>query len=733
MAWPTIVSVAAGLFHVVPAAGSCVDKSANCPYLVSINECDLDPEYMRNACPASCSFCLTTTTTSEVAAYKWFLTAWSTCSRTCGWGTRVRNVYCVHWCSYFSSGLCPRKGDSQCLKFEERPENSEDCYGTCPITSTATTSSLTMTVSTFSTQTSTTATVTEIAFRDYDCVPLAEPQNCLAKDVARSLCGPSCFCCVKTSKGVPIQISSASWRPLPSTESASDSSSPDMVLIVCASVSGGITLMLSLVWWMSCINRAEKAKALRPYKAPVLPPPSPTGSKGKTRSFWKTFTFKKKKKRKDTGVIFDRKLGKGVASAPPDGYFEEEVFADVDGAFTRNTFEPDDGGRHSPSAAKKTKQYVVIDGEYFTAPADQNVLSPSSPSRGRSRPGNLESPASSPSASKLRGVQPESAPSSPNASKRCASRPGTNSPVASKSRSFLSESTRSSPSNRPAPHFAARHPQHQHDGLEESDYSVSDDTDSSYSSADTPTSSIPKSPNGGKLRSPSENLPPGFASASRASRRSGKEPPHPWEFHGTQQPPPMPGQANFENTDIPKGKPNRRGMATPPRANESGSDDPNLKQNHGQTSSGDRDAHNGPRRSNTTGATGQAFPGDRAADSGPKRSHTFGATGNASSSDRKADSGPGQNSASGTTGASSSGENYDPRTARDAGTSSAAFDLITKVDCELDQTSGKDLETRRKVFKNLMLRWHPDKNQTETMAAEIFRHLMSRRDRYLEA
>lgn len=398
-----------------------------------------------------------------------------------------------------------------------------------------------------------------------------------------------------------------------------------------------------------------------------------------------------------------------MASAPPEGYFEEEVFAKGDAAQMGQAFERVDGGGQSPSASPKNKRYVVIDGDYFTVPADQDIPSPSSPSKGRWRAGNFESPSGSQSASKFRGEQPESVPSSPNASKRRANGSETTSPVASKSRCFPSESTRSpSASSRRAPQFGARHHRHWHDEPDESDYSMSDDTDSSYSSADTKTSWAPRSPDGGKPKPPAENLPPGFAAASRASRRSGKEPPDPSKFHGSHEPPPMPGQANFENSDTPKGKSNRRGMATPPRANENSSDNPSVKKT-------------------------QSFPSDRNAESDPHTSSAHGATSQGFSRDRNAGAAPGRSSTSGTTGASSSAGNHDPRTARNAEASSSASDLIALVDRELDQTRSKDLETRRKIFKDLMLHWHPDKNQKEALAAEVFRHLMSCRGRYLEA
>lgn len=61
--------------------------------------------------------------------------------------------------------------------------------------------------------------------------------------------------------------------------------------------------------------------------------------------------------------------------------------------------------------------------------------------------------------------------------------------------------------------------------------------------------------------------------------------------------------------------------------------------------------------------------------------------------------------------------------------------IIATIDKELDGTRGKDLEWRRRHFRELMLRWHPDKNRKESpeQAAEVFRHVMARRGGYLDA
>lgn len=58
--------------------------------------------------------------------------------------------------------------------------------------------------------------------------------------------------------------------------------------------------------------------------------------------------------------------------------------------------------------------------------------------------------------------------------------------------------------------------------------------------------------------------------------------------------------------------------------------------------------------------------------------------------------------------------------------------LISAVDFELILSSHKDPETRRRAFKALQLKWHPDKNtEKPQLAAEVFKHIMSRRGSFL--
>jgi hypothetical protein len=67
-----------------------------------------------------------------------------------------------------------------------------------------------------------------------------------------------------------------------------------------------------------------------------------------------------------------------------------------------------------------------------------------------------------------------------------------------------------------------------------------------------------------------------------------------------------------------------------------------------------------------------------------------------------------------------------------------AVPLILENCCDSTFLRFDDIEVRRKVFKVLCLKWHPDKNtagmgeaESTAQANEIFKHLMARRNRYL--
>jgi len=180
--------------------------------------------------------------------------------------------------------------------------------------------------------------------------------------------------------------------------------------------------------------------------------------------------------------------------------------------------------------------------------------------------------------------------------------------------------------------------------------------------------------------SPSGTLPPGYAAAARRNRRTGKEAPDVDSFATDSHH--VPGQANASP----------RQSHSKSKASQPGKEE---KENDG-------DGHEKPHQA-----------GPRAAG--------------------RSEDDPGRKSRTGASGSTRGDERANPRVAANTAAAPEAADLIAKVDKELDQTQSKDLETRRRTFKNLILKWHPDKNQEEVLAAEVFRHLMSRRGRYLEA
>eukprot|EP00928_Gymnodinium_smaydae_P035357 TRINITY_DN24898_c0_g1_i1.p1 TRINITY_DN24898_c0_g1~~TRINITY_DN24898_c0_g1_i1.p1 ORF type:complete len:1021 (+),score=129.72 TRINITY_DN24898_c0_g1_i1:125-3187(+) len=64
---------------------------------------------------------------------------------------------------------------------------------------------------------------------------------------------------------------------------------------------------------------------------------------------------------------------------------------------------------------------------------------------------------------------------------------------------------------------------------------------------------------------------------------------------------------------------------------------------------------------------------------------------------------------------------------------SAAAEHVAQLNAELDSTRSKDAEWRKKHFKSLQLKWHPDKNHDQAeIAAEVFKALMKRQTGYLD-
>lgn len=74
----------------------------------------------------------------------------------------------------------------------------------------------------------------------------------------------------------------------------------------------------------------------------------------------------------------------------------------------------------------------------------------------------------------------------------------------------------------------------------------------------------------------------------------------------------------------------------------------------------------------------------------------------------------------------------------DVGVATQVNEHVVKLDADLDGSRTKDLEFRKKNFKTLLLKWHPDKNtggmgeaESSAQANEVFKHLLARRDGYL--
>eukprot|EP00913_Durusdinium_trenchii_P012167 g11428.t1 len=206
-----------------------------------------------------------------------------------------------------------------------------------------------------------------------------------------------------------------------------------------------------------------------------------------------------------------------------------------------------------------------------------------------------------------------------------------------------------------------------------------------------------------RLQGPQSTLPPGYASAARRNRREGKEPPD--VGAEPEQPQDIPGQARGDGE---VGGTNKGSSQTQGRMKLLFAFSCKLSSTRGKKSAAppSEDSKPGPASSSKGGDSKSNKDGMECRSSIHKSGAASGAR---------------------------DGPSTDPRVAADTAAAPEAGDLIAKVDHELDQSQCKDLETRRRIFKNLILKWHPDKNQEEVLATEVFRHLMARRGRYLEA
>jgi len=566
-----------------------------------------------------------TTITTTFPYFRYFQGHWSACSPQCGSGTRSRTVECQHTCSVY---ICPKADQAECSAFI-RPANSEDCNGPpCPEATTVTaTLPITSTLVTF------TVTTTEAVAAGV-CSPIfgGDRSSCLPQAEAALRCRAGCPCCQlqqddggssgttalePSDGGAGGGGSSTDGSGRETTTASSEDGSPTVIIIAVTCSCALIALVIALLWWRSCIRRAEKSRALREKYAEKIRDHAAQVEKEKTR----TTSFRTKKQpttNNEDGTIFDREFGAGVPSAPPEGYKYNESSDAEEG---RAGGASGQYRREGPSPTNRGK---------FKANGDKHWKS---------------------------SEQPDVAAS--NAGAR------TNSPNGRQRRA---------------------------DKSEESDECL------------TPPSGSPRSK---QPETGSSTLPPGFAAASRAQRRTGKDFLDPSSFADAQEPPPqMPGQANSESDETPKGTANngsssnpRRGMATPPRANEAPPRD---------------DSQNKKTKEPKRPAPG-AEAGSSAGAAGSNADASAGASGNSSAG-----------------GGSNQEQDDDPRVAKETAASAAASDLIAKVDHELDEALNKDLETRRKIFKALILQWHPDKNQEEDRATEVFRYLMARRPRYLQ-
>lgn len=222
------------------------------------------------------------------------------------------------------------------------------------------------------------------------------------------------------------------------------------------------------------------------------------------------------------------------------------------------------------------------------------------------------------------------------------------------------------------------------------------------------------------------NLAPGTASATRAAWREGKSGPNGETSDSDEEEDDLPGQASSAYNSRHFEQRQTSGSWSPnPRSNVYAQHDKESSRSTPCSSpTGRKTAKEQPSASPPSGTSSGQKEEDKRQQSAKESPPSSPPHGSGTSHKEEDKSNTNDHSGTGAT---------DARVAADVAASPEAADLIAVVDKELDQTQGKDLEWRRRNFKNLLLKWHPDKNTSEPRAAEVFRYLMGRRGRYLEA
>eukprot|EP00437_Effrenium_voratum_P022241 CAMPEP_0181409718 /NCGR_PEP_ID=MMETSP1110-20121109/6966_1 /TAXON_ID=174948 /ORGANISM="Symbiodinium sp., Strain CCMP421" /LENGTH=438 /DNA_ID=CAMNT_0023532239 /DNA_START=336 /DNA_END=1648 /DNA_ORIENTATION=- len=401
------------------------------------------------------------------------------------------------------------------------------------------TASLTSTRST-NTQTATSRTTTQGVRTGWLCVHEAST-GCVAASIAQVQCGSSCPCCKRSG------IQSTTPRPFQPSDGGNEVSAAVVITVTLTSVA--LVSGFAFAGWRSC----SKSRRKQLHAGTHIP---------KAEAYGRADSRHTDPRRVNTDAgqeeaVYDRKLGKGIPSAAPDGFFDGPP----------DWMNDEEEGTSSPSRSHTAKENI------FTRSEDKARSTQSSPMR--------------------------------------------------KGRFIPAEA-----------------------GKDEND-------EHEESPRATPTS-------------PSGTLPPGYASAARRNRRTGKEAPDVDSFATDSHQ--VPGQANASP----------RQSQSKSKASQPGKEDKEKESGAGH----EKQHQAGPR------AAGRA-------EEDPGRKSRPGASGSTRGDEQRAN----------------------PRVAANTAAAPEAADLIAKVDKELDQTQSKDLETRRRTFKNLILKWHPDKNHEEVLAA----------------
>ncbi|CAK9070157.1 unnamed protein product [Durusdinium trenchii] len=328
-----------------------------------------------------------TTSTTSVPEFSYYVGDWAACSTTCAIGNRLREVFCYRTCSIprsCTSGVT----DFHCTNIE-KPSSSELCYGAepfCPATTTITSSiSITRTATT-STATVVTKTTTRGVRDGWECVPL-ETNDCVPAQIAASQCGAHCSCCRRSTTQAPFIPTRTTTTAPPSDDSYGLLIAVLVGLVLTAAC---FIVVFAVVGWRY-YNSKPKLKQKRSERSAHNTHPN----HGQAQTYGASTGHRSDRIHPDEPekTVFDRKLGRGVASAAPGGFYDGPP-----------DWMDEEAGMSSKTPSPRSAYSRAFSHSAFGADKDESAKS--SPSRRRRQETEQDRPEERPSPTAPSGTLP---------------------------------------------------------------------------------------------------------------------------------------------------------------------------------------------------------------------------------------------------------------------------------------------------------------------------------------